>query len=275
MNKLKYILKSIRSILWSLNVAGETKAIHIEHDKKNRTSSDVVDFIRVSGSIIAPPERRWCGPELKDNDFYIQSAEKEASRLVDNFQCTRGSKVLDVGCGQGRLPIGILRKIGDIHYMGIDIDRKSIDWCKRHIEREHPSFVFNHLDIYNERYNKNGMKIDEDFRFDVMPDFFDIIYLFSVFSHTTEEDMRIYLKEFLRILDKNGRVFFTTFVEEGVPNISVNPEGYRLKCSGPLHIVRYDKDYLFSILNEVGFSVMNFTYATELDCQSSLYLQKK
>jgi SAM-dependent methyltransferase len=182
---------------------------------------------------------------------------------------------LDIGCGQGRLPIGILRVIGEINYIGIDVDLKSINWCKQYIESKHPSFKFKHLNLYNERYNKNGNKIDAGFCFDVVENSVDIIYLFSVFSHTTEEDMRTYLKDFSRILDKGGKIFFTTFVEDDVPNVSINPENYHLKCSGPLHIVRYNKDYLFSILDEYEYSILNFTHRTEADGQSAIYLCKK
>jgi SAM-dependent methyltransferase len=233
------------------------------------------EYIKLSGSIIPSPDRRWCGPEFKDDDFYLRSAEGEANRLVNCFQCTQESRVLDVGCGQGRLPIGILRVIGELNYIGIDVDRRSIDWCKRYIERNHPLFEFKHLNLYNERYNKNGIKIDDGFCFEVEPDSADIVYLFSVFSHTTEEDMRAYLKDFSRILDDRGKILFTTFVEEDVPNVSINPEDYRLKCSGPLHIVRYNKDYLFSILDESGYSILSFTHGTEADGQSAIYLSKK
>jgi len=74
---------------------------------------------------------------------------------------------LDVGCGQGRLPIGILRVIGEINYMGIDVDKASIDWCRRHIERNHPSFKFKHVNFRNERYNNDGIEISDSFRFDM------------------------------------------------------------------------------------------------------------
>ncbi|UCG50865.1 MAG: class I SAM-dependent methyltransferase [Candidatus Latescibacterota bacterium] len=232
------------------------------------------DYVEVSGSIIPPAKRRWCGAEFKNDNFYLKSAEGEANRLIDRFQCTQDSRVLDVGCGQGRLPIGILRVLGEMDYMGVDVDRRSIDWCKHYIERDHPSFKFKHLNLYNERYNKGGVKIKDGFRFEVESKTVDIVYLFSVFSHTTEEDMRVYLKEFLRILADKGNIFFTTFVEEDVPNITINPENYRMKCVGPLHIVRYKKDYLFSILEECGYSIQSFAHGTETDGQSAVYLSK-
>lgn len=121
------------------------------------------EYVKLSGNIIPSSDRRSCGPEFKDDDFYLKSAEEEANRLINYFQCTQQSRVLDVGCGQGRLPIGILRVLGDINYIGIDVDQRSIEWCKRYIEPDHPSFKFKHLNLYNERYNINGIKIDDGF----------------------------------------------------------------------------------------------------------------
>jgi len=230
------------------------------------------DFVVTQESVIPSPDRRWCGPAFKDDDFYILSAEREASRLRDNCGCTRQTRVLDVGCGQGRLPIGILRVIGEIDYLGLDIDRGSIHWCRRRIESAHPTFRFALCNVHNERYNPNGDRLDERFRFDVPTESRDIIYLFSVFSHTTEQDMRIYLKEFGRILAPGGVVVFTTFVEDGVEDIAINPPDYRLACAGPLHVVRYERKYLFSLVEEEGFRVRDFVYGQDADGQSSLYL---
>lgn len=233
------------------------------------------EYVKVSGSMIASHDKRCCGVEFEDDEFYLKSAEREANRLIHHFQYSQQSRVLDIGCGQGRLPIGILRVIGEVSYIGIDVDQRSIDWCKRYIERDHPSFKFKHLNLYNERYNKNGIKIDDEFRIEVNPKSVDIVHLYSVFSHTTEQDMRAFLKDFSRILDNKGKIFFTTFIEENVPNYSINPENYRLKCSGPLHIVRYKKDYLFSILDESGYSILDFTHETEADGHSAIYLSKQ
>jgi SAM-dependent methyltransferase len=234
------------------------------------------DSVSVSRSVVPRKDLRWCGPEFKDDTFYLHSAEQEAHRLVTHFGCGRHSRVLDVGCGQGRLPIGILRVIGEIHYVGLDVDRPSVDWCRRHIQKDHPSFVFEDIDIGNERYNPQGRRLNEDFRFNLGPERFDIVYLFSVFSHMTEGDMRVYLKEFARLLTDGGKVFFTTFVEENVPAVAINPEGYVFKkYVGPLHVVRYDKHHLFALLEELGYGVEDFTHRTEADGQSAIYLSKE
>ncbi|MDG5813847.1 class I SAM-dependent methyltransferase [Chitinispirillales bacterium ANBcel5] len=231
------------------------------------------DHITVSGSVIPSPDRRWCGPEFKNDEYYLKSSENEARRLVEVLGCSENSKVLDVGCGQGRLPIGLLRIMSNLHYTGMDVNQKAIDWCNRYIAKSHPTFLFKHLDIYNERYNKQGKKTDEGYKLDTEDKSVDIVYLYSVFSHLEENDMRAYLSNFARVLKRDGKVFFTTFVEKDVPDITINPPDYRLKISGPLHIVRYNKDYLFSIVEEYGFSIIKFDHGLETDGQSGIYLK--
>lgn len=250
---------------------GKTKRLARQAARKIRPKRD---HVRIAGSVIPSPDRRWCGPEFKDDGFYLASTESEAQRLVDHLQCGRASRILDIGCGQGRLAIGILRVIGDLDYLGLDVDGRSIEWCLHHIEGEHRSFKFRRLDLYNERYSPQGQKIGEGFRFDAADGSADIAYLYSVFSHMTEPDMQAYLTDLARVLDADGKLFLTTFVEEGVPPVAVNPGDYRVSCSGPLHVVRYEKNHLFSIVAQAGFSVTEFSYATEADGQSALYLKK-
>lgn len=233
------------------------------------------EFVSHSGSIIPSPDRRWCGPEFKDNNYYLRSAEAEARRLVDELGCSSSSRVLDVGCGQGRLAIGLIRVLGEVNYTGIDVDKTSIDWCSKHLAERRPNMLFLHLDLFNERYNRKGNKILDEFRLPVPDASADIIYLYSVFSHLTERDMRAYLNDFNRILGWGGKLFFTTFIEEDVPDVSINPDNYRVKCTGPLHVVRYRKDYIFDLANSAGYVLKKFVHGQDADGQSGLYLEKR
>ena len=124
-------------------------------------------YVQVAGSLLAPPERRWCDAEFKDDHFYLSSAEGEARRLMTRLHCTPTTRILDVGCGQGRLAIGLLRVLGELDYIGVDVHRPSIAWCQAYIERYHPSFRFHHIDVYNARYNPTGSPIERNFRFAV------------------------------------------------------------------------------------------------------------
>ncbi|HPS62241.1 MAG TPA: class I SAM-dependent methyltransferase [Bacteroidales bacterium] len=231
--------------------------------------------VRVDGSVIPSRTMSLAGPTFATYRLYLESAEKEAKRLTGPLQGQPGSRILDLGCGMGRLPTGIIRIGGRMDYTGIDVDEPSIRWCRKYIAKHRPDFRFLHLNIYNERYNLRGGKLGDLYRFPFPDAGFDIIYLFSVFSHTTEEDMMIYLREFNRILQDDGLAFFTTFVSDDGPGVTYNPANCGIRCSGPLHVVQYRKEYLFALLERSGFRIFRYDHATEFDGQSALYLQKK
>ncbi|MBF0196281.1 MAG: class I SAM-dependent methyltransferase [Planctomycetes bacterium] len=233
------------------------------------------DYVKVDGSLIALPDRRWCGPDFKNDQYYLQSTENEVKRLIDNLSCSKSSRILDVGCGQGRLAVGLTRVLKEVIYHGIDVDKDSVMWCQKYISKHYTNMEFSHLNVYNERYNKEGVIFNNDFLFELQENSFDIAYLYSVFSHMTEEDMRIYLQDLKRVLTNKGKIFFTTYVEEDVTNYEVNPKDYHVYSETPLHVVRYRKEYLLSILDECGYKLLNFTYATESLGQSAIYIEKK
>jgi len=234
------------------------------------------DSVSCNNVILPAAHLRFCGKNFKDDHNFFRSAEKEAERLAKICELNASSHVLDVGCGPGRLAIGILNYLGEVaSYSGFDVDQRSIKWCERHIASNHPNFQFTHIDISNQRYNPEGRNINEAFKFAVGDQAFDIIYLYSVFSHMTEKDVRAYLKEFKRVLKPKGKLFVTGFFEVDVPSMSENPVHYRMDWSGPLHCVRYNKAYFESLLVENDFGIDRFDYETETDGQSAIYASKR
>jgi SAM-dependent methyltransferase len=221
------------------------------------------------GLIIPASHMRFCGNKFKSNKYFVDSAQKQVDKLINLCKLTYSSKILDIGCGVGRLAIGILSKLKEIKlYQGIDIDKKSIIWCEKYINKNYPSFQFNYINIYNSRYNKKGLQLDRNFHFPVREHKFNIIYLYSVFSHMIENDIRIYLNEFNNLLSLKGKIFMTGFFENDVPNMMINPDNYRMKWQEPLHCVRYNKSYFEAMLKEYGFTIEYFEYETETDGQS-------
>ena len=104
---------------------------------------------------------------------------------------------------------------------------------------------------------------------------FDILYLYSVFSHLEIEDIRFYMKEFQRLLKPTGKIFLTGFIEENVPEVSINPPNYIMDWgNSPLHCVRYNKEYLTNIFRGNGYQVDNLKYGTESNSQCAIYLSK-
>ena len=118
--------------------------IHQLLDKLPFTSS-----VKFNGIILPPKRRRWCGSEFRDDDYFFQSAILEAKRLKFEFGIKNNDNILDIGCGFGRLPIGLNKIFDSINYSGIDVHRPSIDWCKKFLSKNTPQLNFIHFNIIN------------------------------------------------------------------------------------------------------------------------------
>jgi SAM-dependent methyltransferase len=229
--------------------------------------------VRYGSSILPARHLRFGGQEFKDDAFFLASGCREAGRLIEKCGITPESRILDVGCGVGRLPIGILSHLENPpQYWGVDVDTDSINSCTRYIARHQSRFHFERINVLNRRYNPSGVRLDASFRLPYGDSSFDLVYLYSIFPHMLPEDLQAYLAEFRRLLAATGQVFLTAFVEEGVPDFVENPHGYRTKWTGALHCIRYEKRFLESLVREAGFEVRAFEYGQETDGQSALYL---
>ena len=177
---------------------------------------------------------------------------------------------MDIGCGPGRLPIGIISRIGELRaYRGIDVSGTPIEWCKKYIGEKYPTFQFIHINAKNERYNPDGSPLE---RLPFPDKAFDIIYLYSVFSHMKPPDIKYYLSEFRRLLKPIGHIFLTAFVEKNVPEMEENPPDYKQQWKGALHCVRYEKKFFEKMLRDHGFKIEKHAYGAETDGQSGYYL---
>lgn len=233
------------------------------------------DHVTHEGVRLPPPHLRFCGPEFQDDGYFLASARREALRLAAEAGLTSGSRVLDVGCGPGRLAIGLLDLPGGVaEYLGLDVHRPSIEWCRRNLGRANPAFLFHHLDVRNDRYNPGGSQPAGAVRLPAESGSHDVANLYSVFSHMLPSDVEGYLHELRRILSPGGALFFTAFVEAGVPEVSVNPPGYVRSWGGPLHCVRYERGYLERMLDEAGFAVEKLAHGTETDRQSAILARR-
>ena len=240
---------------------------------RQRFASDHVVF----GNLVIPARHlRKCGAEFQEDQYFVESARLEASKLTDLLNLTVDGHVLDVGCGPGRLAIGWLAGSRDMpHYHGMDVNKASIDWCLKHLAPLHARLKFSHLDLFNERYNPRGQPFTSTTRLPYESGFFQGIYLYSVFSHMTSSDVQIYLREFARLLAPEGRVYLTAFVELGVPDEEENPPGYGLDWHGALHCVRFGREYFENMVQTAGLDVVEFRHGTETNGQSALLLALK
>jgi SAM-dependent methyltransferase/glycosyltransferase involved in cell wall biosynthesis len=125
---------------------------------------------------------------------------------------TPSSRVLDIGCGPGRMAIPLTRFLVDGTYEGFDLHAGCITWAQDEISSRFPSFQFHRADVRNGAYHPTGLYESRDYRFPYEDASFDFVFLASVFTHMLPEDMNHYLDEISRVLAPGGRCLATFFL---------------------------------------------------------------
>ena len=108
-----------------------------------------------------------------------------------------GKRVLDFGCGVGRLMRQFAPEAEEAEFWGCDLDRPSIDWLQRNLS---PPFHFFLSDDQPDISQADG--------------FFDLVYAFSVYTHLTD-NWAAWMLEHHRVL-KDGGLLLVTFLGEGM-----------------------------------------------------------
>jgi SAM-dependent methyltransferase len=243
--------------------------------KGKRTLFPTRDHVFYKGSVLPHRDLRFNGPDQQVDAFYLASAIAEAKRVVGVMDYTPRGLLVDIGCGQGRLAIGLIRDLPNARYLGLDVSARSIDWCTKHLESRHPSYRFRHINLVNALYNPLGDALPPVFHLPVTSGAADIAYMWGVVTNMEPEHLAPYAQEISRILRLGGKLFLTANVEANVPKVSVNPEKYvPFVCSGPLHIVRYERQYFLDVFQGAGLKLTQFAYHAAGNCQSEMYFVK-
>lgn len=229
---------------------------------------------QATGLSLPPVALRAGGRHFRHNADFLTSATREVNELVRLGALGPTSRVLDVGCGAGRLAFGLIARYGDsVSYQGIDVMAQPVDWCRRHITTSHPGFVFSRIDVSNDRYNPSGATSASSSTLPFAPGQFDLVYSYSVLSHMRGVDVAAYLREFRRLTAPSGMVVLTAFVESDVEDEVVNPPGYgQITWSGELHCVRFSLEQFEAFVRGADLRIDHLDHGTETDGQSRIVL---
>lgn len=179
------------------------------------------------------------------------------------------SDVLDVGCGT-KFTEAILRydiPIGN--YTGIDVNKPMIDHLAQ--ATNDPRFTFRHMNTHNEMYNPDGQPLAPDNELPVGDQQFDIICLYSVFTHLAPHDYSNMLHVLRPYIRESGKLIFSLFVDERsgtgyglTEDIATDapddwqPSGlpFRDAYPGkPLQWALYSREYAFELIGGTGWKV--------------------
>jgi SAM-dependent methyltransferase len=129
-------------------------------------------------------------------------------------------RVLEVGCGVGRLAYELADFLGDDGtYTGFDISERAIDWLNDHYAPRLPNFRFDYLDVRNARFHPSGGDAADIVHFPYPDGAFDFAVAFEVFMHMEQPAVENYLEELARVLDRDGRAVLTfmAILDEDAP----------------------------------------------------------
>jgi SAM-dependent methyltransferase len=154
----------------------------------------------------------------KKGDIFIGSGDfiaqgKQHLDLLKTYGDLKSENdVLDIGSGIGRSAYALKTFLNEkASYEGFDIVEKGVIWCQKNITTQYPNFNFTYTPLNNDLYYLSNKKA-ELFRFPYSDNKFDLVFLFSVFTHMQPAEVQNYLNEINRVLKPNGKCVSTFFV---------------------------------------------------------------
>jgi SAM-dependent methyltransferase len=151
-----------------------------------------------------PPEELWLGYA------YPGHGALHVRTMLDiltasGFTLQPGDRILDLGCGAGRMIRHLAPQARSCEIWGADISAPHIQWCERHLT---PPFHF-----------LTSTKVPHL----PFPDgFFSLIYCGSLFTHI-DDLAKTWLLELRRLLAPEGRAYLTIHDEETIRQLEAAP----------------------------------------------------
>lgn len=167
------------------------------------------DLGRGGGDGLMPPRRL----SFVGRGDFERTGREYLSHFVELGGLRPGDRVLDMGCGIGRMAIPLMDYL-DEHgsYAGFDVGRAMIRWCQREITARRPAFEFAWAPVYNQKYNPFGSIAAAEFRFPYEDGSFDFVFATSLFTHLVRAETEHYLRETARVLRPGGTCLLTFFL---------------------------------------------------------------
>jgi SAM-dependent methyltransferase len=197
---------------------------------------------------------------LNDHINFIQTSGRCWLHFLSHQYCTSKSDVVELGCGCGRVARGLKDDWFEGTYVGVDIDREMVEYCRRNFPEERFQFILSpHKSV---TYSRNNTSSTIETRGDLVvagQGSKDFVYSISLYSHLLESEMVDYMEESYRILKPGGIMYMTFFCMEHVElggrwtfqhsrgNAYIESEQF------PEAAVAYHRDFLVHTVKDIGF----------------------
>jgi SAM-dependent methyltransferase len=167
-------------------------------------------------------------------------------------------RVFDFGCGCGRIARQLIQQDPrPTRYLGIDLHRGMIEWCRANLQPAADGFEFLHHDVRHVSFNPGGRK-PATLPFQAEDRSFTLVEATSVFTHLTQSEAEYYLNEVARILRPDGLLHATWFLfdKHEYPMLTdlqnaLYTNEYDLSAS-----VIFDRDWVRRTAAEAGLTIV-------------------
>ncbi|MDB5446072.1 MAG: methyltransferase [Phenylobacterium sp.] len=166
----------------------------------------------------APPERLPPVPLMQtigshSPEHFRGNSVHFFKEIASRLQLSESSKVLDLGCGCGRMAIPFVEFLDSGRLYGCDVWPEGIAWCNANLTgKGNAEFHVQHA-ANNYYFQPFDEKTYNAFSLDWLPDsVLDASYAISVYTHLVVDDVRIYLSEISRATKTGGLAYFTFFM---------------------------------------------------------------
>ncbi|MBK8504063.1 MAG: class I SAM-dependent methyltransferase [Saprospiraceae bacterium] len=185
-------------------------------------------------------------------------AEETGLQLINlamseiGIQSLKHVDILDVGCGVRFTQTLINRKVSIGSYTGIEVFRPIVDFLRENVEREDKRFHFVHCDIHNDLYNPTGQIFLPQLNRLPVEGKYDLIWLFSVFTHLNASDAGAMLQLLRDLIRPSGSLFFSSFIDQNLTGFEDR------QPDNPLLNAYFGFETMIKLIRQAGWEVRRF-----------------
>jgi len=164
--------------------------------------------------------------------------------------------VFDWGCGCGRIARQLIQqRPRPGKYVGVDLHRGMVHWCRQNLSPYAENFEFHHQDIHNLGLNPTGKATV--LPFPVPASSITLFLAWSVFTHVNEAAATFYLQELGRVLHPAGTAITTWFLFDKVdfPMMQEFQNALFINDVDPTNAVIFDKSWLRRTADRAGLTL--------------------
>ena len=245
----------------------------------NAQLSRLMDEIARNEALPAPaPENVFVG----DGDYRAIGLEY-LGHFVHIGGLKRTHRVLDIGCGIGRMAVPLTQYLDPRAgtYEGVDPVNEGIEWCVQNIASAHQNFRFCRLDVAHELYNPGGTMAGDQVALPFPGNNFDFVAMVSVATHLPAKEITAYAREVMRLLAPGGRLFLTAFLVEAddLSRPTARPRFLKGEEDGtwiadpaaPLGAIGFDNGVVQDILKRSGLEIQRVSFGHWRGIESTHY----